>query len=384
MAQRVLVVDDTPMNVDLLVDVLTAKGYEVSAATSGREALASIEKARPDLVLLDVMMPGMTGYEVCEKLRADPKMAMLPVVMVTALDAKDERVRGLDAGADDFLTKPVNQPELLARVRSLLRIKTLYDQIEAQKARIEGELEAAREIQLAMVPDEFPDPTLEAPAEVFATLQPAHQVGGDLYDVFYAGRDTLCIIIADVSGKGAPAALFMAHTNSMIRMVATRSQREGRGVSDPAQIMGQVNSELCRANRAGMFVTVFLAMLDVRGGKLSFCAAGHQKPYAIGASGVTRLQGPTGIPVGIEASFEYETGTHELARGDCLFLYTDGVTEAMNRDQAFFSEQRLEDVLARLGGTSPKAVVETVIDKVHAFTDGAPQADDIAAMAVRL
>jgi sigma-B regulation protein RsbU (phosphoserine phosphatase) len=384
MAQRVLVVDDTPTNVRLLTDVLTVKGYEVSIATSGAEALASIEKAPPDLVLLDVMMPGMTGYEVCERLRADPKMAMLPVVMVTALDAREERVKGLDAGADDFLTKPVNQPELLARVRSLLRIKTLYDRIEAQKARVEAELESAREIQLAMVPSEFPDPTPEAPAEVFATLKPARQIGGDLYDFFYADRDVLCIVIADVSDKGAPAALFMAHTKSIIRMVVTLSQRESRAALDPARIMAQVNAELCRANGAGMFVTVFLAMLDVRGGKVSFCTAGHPNPYAVGTRGVTRLQGPIGIPAGIETSFEYETGTHDLARGDCLFLYTDGVTEAMNHAQAFYTERRLEDVLVPLAGMPPRVLVETVIDDVRAFANGAPQADDIAAVAMRI
>jgi len=136
MAQKILVVDDTPMNVKLLVDILTVRGYAVTTATSGREALESIETDPPDLVLLDVMMPGMNGYEVCQAVRANPKTAVLPVVMVTALDAKEERIKGLEAGADDFLTKPVNQPELLARVRSLLRIKTLYDQVETQKAEL--------------------------------------------------------------------------------------------------------------------------------------------------------------------------------------------------------------------------------------------------------
>lgn len=138
MSQRILVVDDTPMNVKLLVDILTVRGYAVTTATSGQEALESIEKEPPDLVLLDVMMPGMNGYEVCQTVRANPKTALLPVVLVTALDAKEERVKGLDAGADDFLSKPVNQPELLARVRSLLRIKSLYDQVEAQKTELAG------------------------------------------------------------------------------------------------------------------------------------------------------------------------------------------------------------------------------------------------------
>jgi adenylate cyclase len=136
MAQKILVVDDLPMNVKLLVDVLTAKGYVMSMATSGAEALAQIENNPPDLVLLDVMMPAMNGYEVCQAIRARPETALLPVVMVTALDAKEERIKGLEAGADDFLTKPVNQPELLARVRSLLRIKSLYDQVDAQKAEL--------------------------------------------------------------------------------------------------------------------------------------------------------------------------------------------------------------------------------------------------------
>ena len=136
MTQRILVVDDTPLNVKLLADVLTIKGYDVTTAASGQEALAKIRSESIDLVLLDVMMPGMNGYEVCRAIREDVSTALLPVVMVTALDARQERVNGLEAGADDFLSKPVNQPELLARVRSLLRIKSLYDQVELQKTEL--------------------------------------------------------------------------------------------------------------------------------------------------------------------------------------------------------------------------------------------------------
>jgi DNA-binding response OmpR family regulator len=133
---KILVVDDTPHNLKLLGDLLAAKGYAVVTATSGPEALELVDKERPDMVLLDVVMPGMSGYEVCQKLRANPSTGLLPVVMVTALDPAQERVRGLEAGADDFLTKPLNQPELLARVRSLLRIKSLYDTVQAQAAQL--------------------------------------------------------------------------------------------------------------------------------------------------------------------------------------------------------------------------------------------------------
>ncbi|HSE94246.1 MAG TPA: response regulator [Methylomirabilota bacterium] len=133
---RILVVDDTPQNVKLLADLLTVKGYAVVTAASGAEALAKVAAEHPDLVLLDVVMPGMSGYEVCRKIRESPDTGILPVVMVTALDPAQERLKGLEAGADDFLTKPINQPELLARVRSLLRIKALYDTVQAQAAQL--------------------------------------------------------------------------------------------------------------------------------------------------------------------------------------------------------------------------------------------------------
>ncbi|HEY2988745.1 MAG TPA: response regulator, partial [Candidatus Binatia bacterium] len=133
---KILVVDDTPKNVKLLADLLTVKGYAVVTATSGAEALKRVEAEKPDLVLLDVVMPEMSGYEVCRKIRENPEAGILPVVMVTALDPSEERIKGLDAGADDFLTKPINQAELLARVKSLLRIKDLYDTVQTQAAEL--------------------------------------------------------------------------------------------------------------------------------------------------------------------------------------------------------------------------------------------------------
>ncbi len=136
MSSKILIVDDIALNVKLLVDLLAIKGYATCSASSGPEALAMLEREQPDLVLLDVMMPGMSGYEVCAAIRADAAHAMLPVVLVTALDPAQERAKGLDAGADDFLSKPVNQAELLARVRSLLRIKSLYDEVLRQKSEL--------------------------------------------------------------------------------------------------------------------------------------------------------------------------------------------------------------------------------------------------------
>jgi class 3 adenylate cyclase len=138
MNPHILVVDDVPSNVKLLTDILTARGYRTTTATSGEQAMASLAADPPDLVLLDVMMPGMNGYDVCRAIRADPHFAVLPVVLVTALDPEQERVNGLNAGADDFLSKPIHQAELMARVRSLLRVKSLYDEVQRQRSELQA------------------------------------------------------------------------------------------------------------------------------------------------------------------------------------------------------------------------------------------------------
>ncbi len=190
MPAKILVVDDTPQNVKLLADLLTVKGYAVVTAASGREALELVDKERPDLVLLDVVMPEMSGYEVCRKIRDNPATAVLPVVMVTALDPAQERIKGLDAGADDFLTKPINQPELLARVRSLLRIKDLYDQL----AELNKTLEKRVEEQVAQ---------LERLGRLKRFFSPALAeliVAGDAEDPLKSHRREVTVVFLDLRG----------------------------------------------------------------------------------------------------------------------------------------------------------------------------------------
>jgi phosphoserine phosphatase RsbU/P len=381
---RLLVVDDNEDNRYTLTQRLKRQGYtDVTAATNVREALDLLAQQDFDLVLLDVMMPEMNGYEVLDRLKSDPRLRHLPVIMISAVDELESVVRCIKLGAEDYLAKPFNPVLLNARVGASLEKKRLRDETASYLARIEGELESAREIQLGMVPSEFPLPS--AAAEIYGTLLPARQVGCDLFDFFHLDDGTLCLVVADVSGKGAPAALFMAHTNSVIRVAGTLlCGRDGERPS-PAGIIEHVNKELCRVNSAFMFVTVFFAMLDPKTSTLSFCSAGHPMPCVIGASGaVTRVEGPTGIPLGIEAGFEYENGEHRLEPGDAIFMYTDGVSEATNSEHCFFTDRRLEDSLKGLGGAAPKAIVDKIVEDVRAFVAEAPQADDIAAMAVRL
>ena len=197
MSARVLVVDDTPLNVKLLSDLLTVNGYRVLTASSGPEALEKIQAERPDLVLLDVMMPEMSGYEVCARIRGNPATAILPVVMVTSLDPHQERTKGLDAGADDFLTKPVNQPELLARVKSLLRVKSLYETVERQTAQL-TELNQSLERRVAEQVSQLE--RMSRLKRFFSPHLAEMIVAGDTEDPLKSHRREITVVFLDLRG----------------------------------------------------------------------------------------------------------------------------------------------------------------------------------------
>jgi sigma-B regulation protein RsbU (phosphoserine phosphatase) len=379
--ETILAVDDTPTNISLLAGLL-GEQYKVKAATNGAKALELASANPPDLILLDIMMPGLSGYDVLERLRADNRLRHIPVIMISAVDEIESVIRCIELGAEDYLPKPFNPTLLRTRVGASLEKKRLRDDIVRHLDQIENELKQAREIQLSMVPLDFH--SSQGTVEIFATLEPAREIGGDLYDFFWGDDGRLYFVVADVSGKGAPAALFMARIKTMMRLVGTLYRDPAGKSAEPGRIMERINDDVCSDNRQDMFVTVFFGTLDPVSGVLTYCNAGHNAPYIIGRESAVRLKGEHGIPLGIASRYPYTTQSLELARGDSLFMYTDGVTEAMDPDAGFFGDKRLESVLAPLAGAPARAVVSEVIASVRDFSAGAPQADDIAAMAIRL
>jgi serine phosphatase RsbU (regulator of sigma subunit)/putative methionine-R-sulfoxide reductase with GAF domain len=259
----------------------------------------------------------------------------------------------------------------------------MRDEIVAARDRLERELMAARHVQLAMVPTEFPPPG--APVEICASLQPAREVGGDLYDFFWRDPRTLCFVIADVSDKGAPAALFMARTRTLIRLVVALTARSDDPPADLSEIVGLVNVELSSGNPDTTFVTLVIGMLDVDTGTVCFCNAGHPTPLVLRPDdSIARLSGGTPQPpVGIQAGIQYRAAERSLVPGATIFLYTDGITDATAPDGTRFGDARLANALAGLAGASAEAAVSTAIETVRKFTRTAPQADDIAAVAIR-
>jgi sigma-B regulation protein RsbU (phosphoserine phosphatase) len=236
---------------------------------------------------------------------------------------------------------------------------------------------------MGMVPTTFPQPTARRPIEIFAMMEPAREVGGDLYDFYDLDDGTLCFFIGDVSGKGVASALFMARTKNVIRLVSRLLRGAGGSAPTPADIVTAVNRELCQDNAGMMFVTLFFGMLEPQTGDLRFTNAGHNPPYHLNGNGPTPVAACKGRPLGVRDNSAYETGRLTLAPGEEIYLYTDGVTEAANRNDEFFTEARLEAVLRDVAGHPTNVIIRAVGDAVRSFADGAPQSDDITALAIR-
>jgi sigma-B regulation protein RsbU (phosphoserine phosphatase) len=379
----ILAVDDTPENLDVVKGILASQ-YTIKVAINGPMALKIVEKQAPDLILLDIMMPGMSGYEVCEQLKANPDTRHIPVIFLTAMEQTSDEASGFKLGAADYITKPVNPPILEARVKTHLALKRsmdelqqAYEVINRQKERMQDELNVGHEIQMSMLPLEFPPFPERKEFSVNALLKPAREVGGDFYDFFFVSKDELCLVIGDVSGKGVPGALFMAVTRTMIKSTAM-------GDRSPASIVTRVNDELSADNPKSMFVTLFVGIVNVKTGKFSFTNAGHNPPYIIPDQGeLVCLDKRDGPIIGAIEGIAYKENELSIARNNTLFLFTDGVTEAMDPGGELYLENRLEDFLnSRQKLPTGELVSETLA--VEEFAAEAEQADDITLLAFSL
>jgi len=375
-AARLLVVDDNPMNCDLLARRLARLGHEVAIAADGILALACLRQADFDLVLLDITMPGMDGYQVLEAMKADEALRNVPVVMVSAIDESESVVRCLDLGADDYLPKPFNPAVLRARVESSLARKRLRDAERRQLQAIERELEIGRRIQAGFLPESVP--RLDG-WDIGARFLPARQVAGDFYDIFPVGENGIALVVADVCDKGVGAALYMALFRSLIRAIATQQDdadahamlgRTARATSDYiATVHGSAN----------MFATAFVAVLDPRTGELAYLNAGHDAPLHALAGGAIERLGPTGPALGIMPGLHFAIASTRIAPGDLLLAFTDGVTEA-GAPAAPFGETGILDRMLRCRG-AVDGLLDEIVAGVEALGDERP--DDVTMLAVR-
>ncbi len=371
--RRVLVVDDLKANVQLLAKVLESE-YQVSVAYDGEGALGSIAASPPDLVLLDIMMPGLDGYEVLRRIRSDPKTHELPVLFLSALEDVAHKAKGFELGANDYLSKPFELLEVKARVRSLLKARAWT---EAARETMERELAIARSIQMGILPRDLSPVTRETGLDVAARLEPAQQVGGDLYVALRTAPDEVFVAVGDVSGKGIPASLFMAVTVTIVRTLA----RQGLA---PHEILARVNEELVEQNGGDLFVTLVCARITPSSGRIEIASAGHPAPLLV-APGVAPSQPFTtsGLVAGFRGGETYESDAGTLAPGAMLVFFSDGIPEAGSATGDAFGQERLANLLSTRAGQGACATVDAVIAAVHEHAAGASQSDDITILALR-
>ena len=379
---RALVVDDVEENRDILVRRLRRLGVvDVEQAVNGREALERLAERNFDLVLLDIMMPEMNGYEVLDVLRRDGRTHELPVLVISALSEIEAVARCLEQGAEDFIFKPFNPTILRARVLASLEKKQLRDGARRELERKRAELNEARNLQLALAPAPADRSAPLGRITIEVVLEPAREVGGDLVDHFEIGERLHAFLVGDVSDKGAGAALVMARTHAQFRALAARPDAEAL-FADPARAAAAVNDALAVNNASCMFVTLFLGVLDVETGELTYVRCGHVPPWIRRADGrIERLEAAAGLPLGVMEGVAYRAGRANMAPGDVLLVVTDGVTEGAAPDKTLFGEDR---VGVWLDAAGEAASLPTLVTEVRAHEAGEPASDDVAAVLLKI
>lgn len=373
-SDEILVVDDTPANLRLLAQILTEHGYRVRAVTSGARALDSAQASPPSLILLDIRMPGMSGYEVCERLKASPRTREVPIIFISALDDVEDKVRAFAIGGVDYITKPFQIGEVLARTETHLALRRLQDELRERSRRYERELALAGQIQSSFLPRSMPE---VAGWDVGARLVPSRETSGDFYDLVPLPGGRWGIVIGDVADKGAGAALFMALSWSLIRTYLAEHP------TAPARALEAVNRRLLRDTVGTEFVTTFLGVLDPGSGRLAYANAGHCPGLVLRTGGEVEWLPRTGMALGVVDDTAWEEEQVDLRPGDLLVLYTDGVTEAPGPGGELFRAPRLQSAVEACGPAGPVEILESVLVAVGAFTQDAHVQDDIALIVLR-
>lgn len=384
---RILIVDDEPFNVDYLEQELEDTGCETLAAANGLEALQQVQAASPDLVLLDMMMPVMDGFETLSRLKADPATRQIPIIIISAHSDLHSVVRGIQLGAEDYLPKPFEPVLLHARISSCLEKKRLHDVQQMYLKSLERELEIARQIQAGFLPAELP--RVEG-WEIAAYFKAAREVAGDFYDAFRLPDGDLVCVTGDVCGKGVGAALFMTLFRSLIRATATTgtlSASAGPGGCSTVERLQQVAAFTNRYvvdnhGEASMFAAVFIASLDPREGRLTYLNCGGESPLLVRRGAPAAILRPGGPVIGVIPEARFTAGETRMEPGDLLLAYTDGVPDCQDPEGNFFGVERL---LSLLAGPTPEAsaLVDRIERELRAYTAQAQQFDDITLLALK-
>lgn len=371
---KILLAEDSAASRFLLQRALEDLGHECIVAEDGIQAWDRYKDTTPEVVISDWIMPGMDGDELCRRIRADEDNPYTYFVMLTSLEDKEHVLRGMQAGVDDYLAKPLDRNDLNARLIAAGRVTALHRRIVEQQRELQSEVAMAAGIQKGLLPSAPPE---LAGCDLAGLCLPAANVGGDYYDLLVDEDGRLIILIADVAGHSIGSALLMAMARSVLR-------REVAVGASPSEVLGATNAAMFGdLVNAGLFITMFCARYDPADGGLTYANAGHNPPVLASADGTPQELDADGAAIGFLDDVDFEERTETIEPGGSLLLYTDGAVEALGPGNDQFGEERLADLVVTMGPAGADVMIDTIVSTLNDFTGGSAQGDDITLVALR-
>ncbi len=374
---KILVVDDMEQNVELISRYLINAGYNVSTANNGATAIKKAKMLKPDLIILDIMMPQMSGYDVCKYIKGEEETKYISILIVTALDSKDTRTRAFEVGADDFITKSFDKTMLLSKVKSLLRIKHLSDQLKHQYAELQEtnnvldyQMKMARQVQQSLIEES----NFQVNEVRFnSRYMPALDIGGDIYDIIKLDENSVGVFIGDVSGHGISAALLTSMIKIMFRNLVTT-------YPNPKDLLYQMNLEFSNifANRiTDVYASVFFARIDTKNKEICYANAGHALPMFVKSSThVASEMQANGIPIGLMDKSTYDDHIQTFERGDVILFYTDGLSDSLNKESNELFLDKLKELLLDVKSQPSEEIIEMLINQFYNMDESAKYEND--------
>jgi sigma-B regulation protein RsbU (phosphoserine phosphatase) len=391
----ILIVDDTPANLQVLAGMLKDRGYKVRPVPSGKLALVAAGRDPPDLILLDINMPEMNGYEVCQHLKADELLKGIPIIFISALTEQLDKVKAFVTGGVDYITKPFQMEELHARVETHLKLRRLQIELEKTNAQLEKandrmshDLKAAATIQRTFLPS----PATRVPGAEFAWgYQPCDELAGDGLNIIPLGGGSVGLYILDVSGHGVSAALLSVTLSRLLSPPTDPSSiliQDGNlvdrlDITPPAKVANRLNELFPFDTATRQFATLIYGVLNVSTGDFRHVCAGHPGPLHLPVSGPPVILERPGFPIGL-ADGAYDERSLHLAPGDRLYFYSDGLPEARNSSGDYFGDARLLEAIGRGRTKSLKEGIATLLEEIAQWHGGERPKDDISILAVEL
>jgi sigma-B regulation protein RsbU (phosphoserine phosphatase) len=367
--ESLLLVDDNPTNLQVLYQTLEGTGCKLLVAKDGETALTIAQKASPDLILLDIMMPGIDGFEVCRRLKEDPATASIPVIFLSALTDTKDKVQGLQLGAVDYVSKPFQPDEVIARVNTHLTIHRLKREVENKKDELEHELEVVSDVQRRLLPKDLPE--IED-FKLAIHYETSLYAGGDYYDIAKISDNQWGFLVADAEGHSAPAAVMMAMTCALFRSYPELPK-------EPGELLYFLNQHLCKVADPS-FVTALYVVYDASSHILRIARAGHPPPMIYRSSEKKAVELPCDgvFPMGIDPYDQVPVTEAELQPNDRILMYTDGITERFNAAGKTYGEERLLRLLEQGQNSKPQELLSAIMKDVDDFAGDRPADDDQA------